>query len=121
MWIKLLVWLGVYSKPKAEILQLIKEYKAIRKLLEKDLQDYGKSLRGFCACIDISYRDGGKICKLSDAKHLIDTFHEHFPKEYDRYYRSTYSASYWFLTNALGTEKRIFLLDKTLENLRKLC
>lgn len=121
MWIKLLVWLGVYSKPDAKILQLIKEYKAIRKLLEKGLQDYDRPNRGFCSCISILHKDNSEIRNLSDAKHLIDTFHEYYPKEYNRYYRNPYPDNYWFPRSILGTEKRIFLLDKTIENLQKLC
>ena len=119
MWIKLLVWLGVYSKPDAKILQLIKEYKAIRKILH----EYGNSGIGisFCSCISSLREDNSEIHRLSDAKHLIDAFHEYYPKEYNGYYKNPYPDIYWFPRNILGTEKRIFLLDKTIENLQKLC
>lgn len=121
MWIKILVWLGVYSKQDGKILQFIEEYKDMRKLLEIGLQDYDRPNRGFCSCISILHKDSSKIHKLSDAKHLIDAFHEYFPKEYDKYYKYSHSENYWFTRGITGTKKRIFLLNKTIENLQKLC
>lgn len=121
MWIKLLVWLGIYSKPDVKILQLIEEYKAIRKILQKDLDKYRNSSRGFCSCISVLCKDNSEIRRLSDAKHLVDAFHEYYPEEYNRYYKNSSTEIYWSPKNILGLKRRIFLLDKTIENLKKLC